>query len=246
YISRTASQITASLLVSSEAPLGSYDLIITNLDSQAVAAPNAFSVSRRPVVVIPGIMGSVLEANDSEEVIWLNATKTLLGPACDDFLLPLTLAADGSSPAPQFNFFCGPPRPEVSATGTQVKATELLSGSTVLGFPEHATDIYSKLLAAVADFPTRPCPYDWRLDYRTIAKELRVTIEQLAPNPWDRVDIVAHSQGGLIIQTYLALNQQDTRLGRIIYIGTPHRGATKAFATLKAWADYSKFYDDSL
>src|SRR5207244_2152017 len=76
-------------------------------------------------------------------------------------------------------------------------------------------------------------PYDWRLDLIFNANRLRQSILQLAPRPDETIDVISHSQGGLVVRTYLQLYAMDTRISKIIYLGTPHLGSTKAFAILR-------------
>lgn len=166
----------------------------------------------RPVVVIPGIMGSELRSANQGDLLWIDSPLLFAFFPCDEFLLPLALTSDGKSPAPGFVYQCIP-GPAVHVSGTAVRADKILDGSLGVG-----TDIYGQLLQSLHGFTVQSFPYDWRLDYVTIAQQLRDTITQLAPDPSNRVDIVAHSQGGLITRTYLQLYSSDTRVNRVIYL----------------------------
>lgn len=87
--------------------------------------------------------------------------------------------------------------------------------------------------------------YDWRQDNVVSAKKLSQLIEQIRKdynNPKLKVDIVAHSMGGLIVHYYLRYGEQDvldrndfpvnqhgaTRVRRVILLGTPNLGSVSA------------------
>ncbi|MEP7276018.1 MAG: hypothetical protein ABI812_06660 [Betaproteobacteria bacterium] len=86
-------------------------------------------------------------------------------------------------------------------------------------------------------------PYDWRQDNVTHAKALEALIDTIRRDhgkPDLRVDIIAHSMGGLIARYYLRYGTVDvlqgsdqlvtlygtTRVRKLILLGTPNFGAT--------------------
>jgi len=86
-------------------------------------------------------------------------------------------------------------------------------------------------------------PYDWRQDNVTHAKALEALIDTIRRDHGDpdlRVDIIAHSMGGLIARYYLRYGTVDvlqgtdqlvtlygtTRVRKLILLGTPNFGAT--------------------
>ncbi len=91
--------------------------------------------------------------------------------------------------------------------------------------------------------------YDWRQDMAKTAQELSRYIEQIRldyQNPDLKVDLVAHSMGGLIARYYLRYGDVDTlddntfdvnlygaqRVRRIILLGTPNLGSVTALQSL--------------
>jgi len=50
----------------------------------------------------------------------------------------------------------------------------------------------------------------------------------------DRVDIVAHSMGGLAVREFLRSEGDDVAVRRVVFLGTPHRGTLTAAL---AWGD---------
>jgi pimeloyl-ACP methyl ester carboxylesterase len=192
--------------------------------------------AQRTVIIIPGIMGSVLRDARNGRLLWLNMA-TLMTSRCSNFLLSLTLASDGSTPANQIPLRCTDDG-RSTITGAPVKVDGLLAG----GLRELIPNFYRDLVRTLqSDFNTVPFPYDWRLDYETIAVQLRKRIEENTRNN-TTVDIVAHSQGGLVVRTYLARYGADPRLGKVIFLGTPQLGAPKSFAILSGWQSLEHYY----
>lgn len=253
YSTHTDTEIIATVSVARDAPPSVQSVTVTNPDGQQATQTVGVVVRKRPVIVIPGILGSELDRSDNKHEVWLDVASVLLSNSnenpdngCDSFLLPLALDQDGKRPASQITVNCGLPLGNVTDKGAEMFASHIfteVAGSKVF---------YGPLLDSLADFPATPFPYDWRLDFRAIAPKLRDLITSLAPNPWDRVDIVAHSQGGLIARTYISMIKQvqldptistsDTRIDTIIYLGTPHKGAAKSYSILHHWQPIEKYY----
>jgi len=93
--------------------------------------------------------------------------------------------------------------------------------------------------------PVFPIAYDWRLDTLStvpvlqgfIAEVLRIVAKLPAykPSPPTKVDIVAHSYGGLVTARYLRWCQQEkvpSKVRKVVTIATPFRGAVEAVQTM--------------
>ncbi len=76
-------------------------------------------------------------------------------------------------------------------------------------------------------------PYDWRLDNAKNAESLREYVKVIrAVHPGaDKIDLVAHSMGGLVARRFILDNPGV--VDRCITIGTPFLGAPKAIAALE-------------
>ena len=159
------------------------------------------------IVVIPGILGSVLERNGHE--IWNHSFAAMRRG------LPPRRVAEALS-------FDSP---------GSVRATALIRGVHVIpGL--WGIDGYGPLL----DRLTRvgqviTFPYDWRLSNAVNAGQLNETIAHHL-RPGRKAVFVCHSMGGLLARYYLeVLGGREIARG-LITIGTPHQGATKAAAAL--------------
>lgn len=170
--------------------------------------------TRNPVILIPGITGTyLLKDNDNHDEVWPNLTQMLL-PGDDLFLNYLALETDGTE---------NPDRPVLlddiirGAVGVHV-FNSLIDELTANGYTEN-TDLFT-------------FPYDWRKSSAENATLLKNKIEEvLSKTGAEKVDLVAHSMGGLIAKKYIADNSGD-KIDKLIFLGTPHLGAPKAFKVL--------------
>ncbi len=83
-------------------------------------------------------------------------------------------------------------------------------------------------------------PYQWRVSNELTAYDLMRKIDEIQEETGkNKVDIIAHSMGGLVVRYYIenelyledndGYNQID--IDQVIFLGTPHKGATKAYLT---------------
>ena len=77
---------------------------------------------------------------------------------------------------------------------------------------------------------------DTQVDIRDSAARLYALLERLqAEHPGVPIDVVAHSQGGLVVRAALAYEHEETEpdapdIGTVVTLGTPHHGANLATA----------------
>lgn len=75
-----------------------------------------------------------------------------------------------------------------------------------------------------------PFPYEWHLSNIGSAKLLRTKIDEIkAQTKWPKVDIVAHSMGGLVAREYIGTLNGGSSVDQLITLGTPHDGAPKGY-----------------
>jgi pimeloyl-ACP methyl ester carboxylesterase len=212
---------------------GKYDMARIHQDSAAR--------SRNPVIVLHGFIGAKLKNRKTEKSVWgrlVNAVKRSnpddLGLPIDR--LPITENRDDLVPYAIYEKALG-----VKFYGAILEALEQVGG-------------YRR--GEIKDpRPGDSCfvyYYDWRRDLAESAIGLGHAIEELKVRlkaPHMRFDIVAHSMGGLVAQYYLKYGAEDVvsdgrdhpvtyagaaNLGRIVLIGTPHRGTMTSFGALNA------------
>lgn len=165
-----------------------------------------------PVIIVPGIAGSELKNGD--DLIWLNIGR-MFSDTGDQFLTDnLMLNSEGNSTVPTVNF--GNVIEDAYLANVQVVNTfkGLDDGLVVEGY----------VLGSSLFF----FPYDWRLNLDNTRTLLKQKIDEVkAQTGADRVNIIAHSMGGLLVKDYLKEFGKDS-IDKLIFVGTPHLGAPKA------------------
>ena len=157
------------------------------------------------LIFLPGIMGSQLNSRTRGGVWWLDVRNL-------DKIDRLRLAPDGSTDAdPQ---------------------------DAVVPFTTDPT--YDPFLVAVLAedrLGHELFAYDWRKPLAAGTAALKKKIEEIhAGNGGREVHLVAHSMGGLLVRATLAAHGDDalwSKLGKIVFIGTPHYGAPVIASYLK-------------
>jgi len=75
-------------------------------------------------------------------------------------------------------------------------------------------------------------PYDWRISNVLTAVLLRDKINEVQEIcECEKVDLVAHSMGGLVSRQYIQSPQYEDDVDQLIFLGTPHLGSPKAYLT---------------
>jgi len=183
-----------------------------------------FLVAPLPVILLPGIMGSEIQRLSPLPACQLWLPENLLPgcPAVTD-LRKSIVGADiiTGLAATDLLSFCLFPVP--SGCLGQVK-------------PYEAIETYLKQRALRVS-PTfndlvYPYPYDWRGSITQLVGGLRGSITTvLNSTKAPRVDIVAHSMGGLVAYRYLSSG--DTSVRRLVTAGTPLLGSPEALVFLR-------------
>lgn len=102
----------------------------------------------------------------------------------------------------------------------------------LIGFPNYYSEMIDQLLAT--GYKVEEFPYDWRMDNNDTAKLLHDKINStLEKYNTGKVDIVAHSMGGLVSKAYLNKYATENKVRKLVTIGTPHLGAPKMFSAWK-------------
>ncbi|MBI2459276.1 MAG: alpha/beta hydrolase, partial [Parcubacteria group bacterium] len=73
-------------------------------------------------------------------------------------------------------------------------------------------------------------PYDWRQDNNLTANLLKQKIQQVKTlTGRDKVDIIAHSMGGLVARSYIQGSDYQNDIDQVIFLGTPHQGSLESY-----------------
>jgi len=175
--------------------------------------------AKTPVLIVPGILGT--EMNSGSELLWPDLLRmaTDIG---DSFMDPL-----------QF--------------GTDLTPTDgnVIDGK-VVGNPD---GLFNYTDGLINEFENQgytenqdlfTFPYDWRYgvsgkfaDGTTNVDLLATKIQDILQQTGsDKVDIVAHSLGGLIVKEYAMNHPTDNHIGKAVFVGVPNTGAPKAIKAL--------------
>jgi pimeloyl-ACP methyl ester carboxylesterase len=198
---------------------------------------------KRPLVVIPGILGSQLVNSRTGEVVWPSAFRS----AGDGLSLPVSpdLSANKDDLVPQKiidTLKLSRLVPEVFIYHELLHALREYGGYTEKDWANPGEDGDHDCFYVFA--------YDWRRDNVENARLLIHWLEDLKTRlgrPDLRFNIVAHSMGGLIARYAAEYGDADLTPGgvapvpswagarhisRVLMFGTPNEGSADAFATL--------------
>jgi len=213
-------------------------VVLVGLCLPLALAPAQAAAGREPVIVIPGMAGSELIADQafhlsvddghggtfehayaSGEKVWVNVLEAAR-PGQDDYFDVLKLGPDGATPA----------APALRVGGIyQSTYGDLVDYLQRQGYAE-GRDLWI-------------FSYDWRRDIRQTAVQLDgfvttalVTVNggRADPATWTirHVDIVAHSMGGIVGRFYVSDPARAARVDQLITFGSPQLGAAKLLKTL--------------
>ncbi len=87
-------------------------------------------------------------------------------------------------------------------------------------------------------------PYEWRDSNIDNAQKLKIKIDEIKQaNNWPKVDIVAHSMGGLLAREYIESEYYGNDVDQLITLGTPQKGAPKDYLTWEGGKMASSKFD---
>jgi pimeloyl-ACP methyl ester carboxylesterase len=194
-----------------------------------------------PVILIPGVLGSRLFDKNKHTEVWPGSTLHLLAGSKQDLELsfdPQTLqpVSDGLEPSGLFEEVLN-----ADFYGAILR-TLRQSGGFVAGKLGVRADPRVRRYYVFA--------YDWRQDNVTTAKRLDALIEQIRRDYGDptlRVNVIAHSMGGLVTRYYLRYGTVDAlagdgafpitmagaaKVGTAVLLGTPNLGSLSSLQSM--------------
>lgn len=189
----------------------------TLFDSGIASAQTPSAAARRPIVFIPGLLGSRLcrdnPANPAEPILVWGSVGAL-----SDFS-NLRVTEGGANDVKP----CGIIR-EVAFLGVIVQEVygPAIAHLEKIGY-RHGVDLF------IFD-------YDWRRSVFDNAARLEGFVRERIPDPFQRFDVVAHSMGGLIARIFALRHDSASQMARLFSAGTPFQGSAKVYVTLeKGW-----------
>ena len=195
------------------------------------------TVPKNPIILLPGIMGSRLFNDTETEELWPNLCRILTGPIG---LSPLMFDKNGGPPANTTypNIHTKPGRAGIldrftnQCTDIKIKGLTYINEDFYETIINHFTSLGGLGYTEGVDFFI--FPYDWRTDISTAATELNTLVDQvLVSTGAQKVQLVAHSMGGLVARSYLSMSSSSGKVERMVTLGTPYLGTPKSLAVLE-------------
>jgi pimeloyl-ACP methyl ester carboxylesterase len=198
-----------------------------------------------PLILIPGVMGSRLRDRTTGETLWPGGLLRLAFHHYGELALEIDPHTLEPSPGNIEAYAL-----ENSVAGEHFYDTIVatLTGSGSFVVTEPGTPVKDAVTRHLYVFP-----YDWRLDNVETVRKLSALIDQLRVDygrPDLKVDIVAHSMGGIVARYLLEFGTADvldrddapitmagaSKVNRVILLGTPSFGSANTIENMVAGA----------
>ncbi|MGX9146459.1 lipase/acyltransferase domain-containing protein [Mesorhizobium sp. 128a] len=173
----------------------------------------------RPLVFVPGILGTEL-LDDDGKVVWGDSSSL--------------------SNFEKLELGATPPQPPLHPG-------HLITSINVLG-PFWTIHQYDGLLSVLQALNYKEGSnlfilyYDWRKSNFDNALKLKELIDGNPALKGKDIDIMAHSMGGLIVKIYLNENANDAHVARFISLAVPSRGSMNALAEMtNGWGGFENW-----
>ena len=188
---------------------------------------------KTPVLIVPGITGTEIEKNG--ELLWADIARMMNPVLSDSFMDPLAFNKD------------------LTPIDSNVSTLDVI-GKKIIPLVEdfdYTDGLINEFIGQgyIENETLFTFPYDWRYgvsgkyaDGKTNSDLLREKIDQILQNTGaDKVDIVAHSMGGLIVKKYVADDPVNQKINKAVFVGVPNSGSVKAIKGL-LWGDNMGVY----
>lgn len=213
---------------------------VTQPDLTRIYAKQEGASGQPPVIVIHGALGGRLHDDDKNREVWPGPFTRVLFGSYESLALDINEAT----------LLPEPPELTPSGVAAQIGQVDFYgrildvlreAGGYNFAEPGNAQGRAGKNYYVFS--------YDWRQDNVDTARRLDAFIEQVRADYGDpalKVDIVAHSMGGLITRYFVRYGLEDVlddndfpvnhygagKIRRVILLGTPNLGSAAAFRTL--------------
>ena len=184
---------------------------------------NKKQANKTPVLIVPGVMGTdIIKGN---EKLWLDLGRNLTDVG-DEFMDPMQFDQN-LNPIDTYlnvgNLILNP-------FSGQHFYDQLIQEFQNQGYTQGTSSTDSLFLF----------PYDWRYGVSGVYSNGSTTVDMLKQKIDDimvqtgssKVDVVAHSTGGLLVKKYAISHLSDNHIGKAIFVGVPNTGAAKAIKVL--------------
>ncbi|MCO5143084.1 MAG: alpha/beta hydrolase [Oligoflexia bacterium] len=192
------------------------------------APKNEFINSAPAIILVHGFYGSFLRSSSTKRRTFLTASSLLFNTINIGYQTPIKDL----------------PRASLELEG--------MFGSISIVPYLFEVDVYNKLaktLANETNYQVIPLVYDWREHSIEAVRKLDNLIEELKDKGVEKITIIAHSMGGLVVSYYLGFGVQNPQEGlmnwsgakkvnRVVFLGTPFRGAMSILKNMELGGGY--------
>jgi pimeloyl-ACP methyl ester carboxylesterase len=172
-----------------------------------------------PVLIVPGITGT--EIYKGNELLWPDIYRMVNPLNSDSFMDPLGFDQNLN------------PLDSSLVPGSVIRLIRPVPPSSFFKF-DYTDGLIQQLKTEgyQENIDIFTFPYDWRFGVNRNAQLLQGAIAQIIQQTNSaKVDVVAHSNGGLIVKKYV-MDTADPKIGKAVFVGTPNLGAPWAVKTL--------------
>lgn len=179
--------------------------------------------SKTPVLIVPGIMGTELKSGNT--LLWADVASMFLSEL-DNFMDPLA-----------FNQNLTPSDPGVTILDVIRKKEKL--NATLINYTDGLIKEFSDQ-GYKENENLFLFPYDWRYGESGKYADGTTNIDLLKQKIVDilqqtgssKVDVIAHSNGGLLVKKYVMDNPTNHHIGKAVFVGVPNTGAPRTIKAL--------------
>lgn len=171
---------------------------------------------KNPVLVVPGLTGT--EMKEGDELLWPDVFRMINPLNSDDFMDTLSFNKD------------------LEPVSNSVEKDAVVRNP--YGLYDYADGLINefKNQGYTENENLFTLPYDWRYgvsgkfaDGTTNVDLLAQKIQDIMTQTGsDKVDVVAHSMGGLIVKEYAMNHPTDNHIGKAVFVGVPNTGSPKS------------------
>ena len=193
-----------------------------------------FIPNKTPVLIVPGLVGT--EIKKESQLLWPNIDRMSID-LNDSFLDDL-----------QFNKNLSSLNIDLSANEI-VRKLDILLGLKSFDYSDGLINEFNNQ-GYVENETLFTFPYDWRYgvtgkypDGKTNTDLLAQKISDiLSQTGAEKVDVISHSMGGLIVKDYVVNNSANHHINKTVFVGVPNIGSPKAVKTLVQGDNLDMFF----
>jgi len=200
--------------------------------------------AKTPVLIVPGLIGTDLK--DGSNLLWMDPQR-LFNSVSDSFIDPLQFKTD------------------LTPLSLDLTTDKIISSKVFdIGFGQVV--VFDYVASLISEFKSQgylenenlfTFPYDWRYgvtgEYANglpageagktnvdlLEGKIAAILQQTGA---DKVDVIAHSMGGLIVKKYVMDNSASHNIGKAVFVGVPNTGAPKSVKTLLEGDNLGSFF----